>query len=181
MSFVQPTTTLSGRGIKLVPLALGHEAGLKAAAADGELWNIRVTSVPEPHETRGYIETALATANRLAFAVTRADTAEVLGSTSYHDIVPATQARRDRLHVVCRPLPAHSRQHHLQAADAEPCLRGRSTATSWAGARTTSTMLPSVPSSGWARARTASSAATHAPRRHDSRHGDVQPDFGRMA
>ena len=26
---------------------------------DGELWNIRFTSVPEPQETRGYIETAL--------------------------------------------------------------------------------------------------------------------------
>ena len=44
--------------------------------------------MPEPHETRGYIETALATGNRMAFAVTDAATGEVLGSTSYHDIVP---------------------------------------------------------------------------------------------
>ena len=29
------------------------------AAADGELWNIRVTTVPEPAQTRGYIEAAL--------------------------------------------------------------------------------------------------------------------------
>jgi len=87
MAFVEPVT-LTARGVKLVPLALEHEAGLKAAAADGELWKLRITSVPEPHETRGYIETALATENRFAFAVTDAASGEVLGSTSYHDIVP---------------------------------------------------------------------------------------------
>lgn len=86
MAFVEPVT-LEARGVRLVPLALAHEAGLKAAAADGELWKLRITSVPEPHETRGYIETALATDNRFAFAVTDAATGEVLGSTSYHDIV----------------------------------------------------------------------------------------------
>jgi len=87
MAFVEPVT-LEARGVRLVPLALEHETGLKGAAADGELWKLRVTSVPEPHETRGYIETALATANRFAFAVTDATSGEVLGSTSYHDIVP---------------------------------------------------------------------------------------------
>lgn len=87
MAFVEPVT-LEARGVRLVPLTLAHEAGLKAAAADGELWKLRITSVPEPHETRGYIETALATGNRMAFAVTDAATGEVLGSTSYHDIVP---------------------------------------------------------------------------------------------
>jgi RimJ/RimL family protein N-acetyltransferase len=88
MAFVE-SVTLEARGVRLVPLALAHEAGLKAAAADGELWKLRITSVPEPHETRGYIDTALATCNRLAFAVTDAATGEVLGSTSYHDIVPS--------------------------------------------------------------------------------------------
>ena len=87
MAFVAPVT-LEARGVKLVPLTLDHEAGLKAAAVDGELWKLRITSVPEPHETRGYIETALTTANRFAFAVTDAASGEVLGSTSYHDIVP---------------------------------------------------------------------------------------------
>ena len=64
MAFVDPVT-LEARGVRLVPLALEHEAGLQAAAADGELWKLRVTSVPEPHETRGYIETALTTAKLL--------------------------------------------------------------------------------------------------------------------
>ena len=86
MAFVDPVT-LEALGVRLVPLALHHEAGLRAAASDGELWKIRVTSVPEPENTRAYIESALQTSNRLAFAVTRTDTDEVLGSTSFHDIV----------------------------------------------------------------------------------------------
>ena len=91
MAFVEPVT-LQAPGAVLVPLALEHEAGLRAAAADGELWNIRVTSVPEPEHTRKYIEDALAmreAGNRFAFAVTEPGTGRVLGCTSYHDIVPA--------------------------------------------------------------------------------------------
>ena len=93
MAFVEPVT-LSGRGLTLVPLALAHEAGLRAAAADGELWNIRVTSVPEPEQTRQYIEDALAmreAGNRLAFAVLDSQSGTVLGSSSYHDILPSVK------------------------------------------------------------------------------------------
>ena len=91
MAFVEPIT-LAARGIHLEPLGLQHEAGLQAAAADGELWRIRITSVPEPHNVRAYIETALAAraaGHRLAFAVVDDATGKVLGCTSYHDIVPA--------------------------------------------------------------------------------------------
>ena len=93
MAFVEPTT-LSARGITLVPLDASHEAGLRAAAADGALWNIRVTSVPEPEQTLKYIEDALqmrADGNRFAFAVTNTASGEVLGTTSYHDIIPAVK------------------------------------------------------------------------------------------
>ena len=93
MAFVEPTT-LSARGITLVPLDASHEAGLRAAAADGALWNIRVTSVPEPEQTLKYIEDALqmrADGNRFAFAVTDTASGEVLGTTSYHDIIPAAR------------------------------------------------------------------------------------------
>ncbi|MDT7523218.1 GNAT family protein [Rhodoferax sp. TBRC 17198] len=93
MAFVEPVI-LSARGITLLPLALEHEAGLRLAAADGELWNIRVTSVPEPENTRKYIEDALAmreAGNRFAFAVTETATGKVLGCSSYHDIVPAVK------------------------------------------------------------------------------------------
>jgi RimJ/RimL family protein N-acetyltransferase len=90
---VAPVTLDDGR-VRLEPLGVQHEAGLRRAAADGELWTIRVTSVPEPDDTRGYIERALqgfAEGHRLAFAVLDATSREVIGSSSYHDIVPAVE------------------------------------------------------------------------------------------
>ena len=93
MAFVEPVT-LSAHGVTLRPLALDDEAGLQAAAADGELWKLRITSVPEPGHTRRYIEDALAmreAGNRFAFAVTDSATEQVLGCSSYHDIVPAVK------------------------------------------------------------------------------------------
>ncbi|HNR82125.1 MAG TPA: GNAT family protein [Ottowia sp.] len=93
MAFVEPVT-LRGHGLRLEPLALTHEAGLAAAAADGALWRIRVTSVPEPQETRAYIETALQmreAGSRLAFAVLDDASGRMLGSSSYHDILPAVR------------------------------------------------------------------------------------------
>ena len=93
MAFVEPVT-LEGYGLRVSPLALEHEAGLRAAAADGALWTIRVTSVPEPENTRKYIEDALAmreAGNRFAFVVQDADSGKVLGCSSYHDILPAVK------------------------------------------------------------------------------------------
>ncbi|MCF8160680.1 MAG: GNAT family N-acetyltransferase [Polaromonas sp.] len=93
MAFVEPVT-LEKNGVTLTPLTLAHEDGLRRAAADGELWNIRVTSVPEPENTRKYIEDALAmreAGNRFAFAVTETATGKVLGSSSFHDILPAVR------------------------------------------------------------------------------------------
>ena len=93
MTFVQPIT-LSAHGVTLAPLGLEHEAGLREAAADGELWRIRVTSVPEPDETRRYIDSALAArqkGDRFAFAVIEEASGALLGSTSFHDIVPAVR------------------------------------------------------------------------------------------
>lgn len=91
MAFVEPIE-LRARGVLLTPLTLAHEAGLRAAAQDGELWNIRVTSVPEPENTRAYIEQALAmreAGSRMPFAVVDEASGQLLGTSSYHDIVPA--------------------------------------------------------------------------------------------
>ncbi len=93
MKPVEPVT-LERAPVRLVPLGLEHEDGLKRAAADGALWNLRVTSVPEPEQTRAYIETALqgrAQGHRFAFAVLDAASGEPIGCTSYHDIVPAVE------------------------------------------------------------------------------------------
>lgn len=85
---VEPVT-LEFNGVRLEPLSLLHADGLRAAAEDGELWTLRITSVPEPHKVEEYIGTALDTDNRVAFAVIDAFTGAVIGTTSYHDIVPA--------------------------------------------------------------------------------------------
>jgi N-acetyltransferase len=95
---VQPVILGDGR-IRLEPLSLDHVDALKAAAADGELWKLRVTSVPDPEDTRGYVERALAMreqGNRLPFVVVDLENkGRIIGSTSYHDIVPAI----DRLEI----------------------------------------------------------------------------------
>jgi len=90
---VDPTVTLEGRGVRLEPMGRGHEGALKAAAADGELWKLTFTSVPEPEGTVAYIETALAdcaNGTRVPWVVRELSSGEIIGSTSYHDIIPAT-------------------------------------------------------------------------------------------
>ena len=81
--------TLELNGVRLEPLALRHADGLRAAAMDGELWKLRVTSVPEPHEVEDYITRAIEMRPaRFAFAVIEVATGAVIGTTSYHDVVP---------------------------------------------------------------------------------------------
>ncbi|RMX02700.1 N-acetyltransferase [Allofranklinella schreckenbergeri] len=94
MNWSVTPTTLNADGLRLEPLQLHHEDGLRAAACDGRLWELRVTGVPEPENVRAYIETALQMqqqGQRLPFAVIEAASGEVLGSTSYHDILPAVR------------------------------------------------------------------------------------------
>ncbi len=84
--------TLEGCGVRLEPLGHEHEAGLIAAATDGELWKLWFTSVPEPPHTRAYIDAALEgqrAAHMLPWAVRELATDAIAGSTRYHDIVPA--------------------------------------------------------------------------------------------
>ena len=93
MSFVQPVV-MRDRNVRLEPLGLEHAPGLADAAADGALWKLRITSVPEPQDTRAYIETALegrAQGHRFAFAVLDDVSGQVLGSTSFYDILPAVR------------------------------------------------------------------------------------------
>ena len=52
--------TLEGHGVRLEPLAESHRDGLAAAAADGRLWELWYTSVPEPDRTAAYIADAIA-------------------------------------------------------------------------------------------------------------------------
>ena len=86
--------TLSSTAVRLEPLTLDHVAGLEAAARDGELWTLRVTSVPAPGETEAYVAAALKgqdDGHMLPFAVRDLASGDVIGSTRYHDIVPAVE------------------------------------------------------------------------------------------
>jgi RimJ/RimL family protein N-acetyltransferase len=90
--------TLEGHGIRLEPLADEHQDELLLAAADGRLWELWFTAVPEPDQTRAYIASALAgqeAGHMLAWAVRELTSGRVIGSTRYHDIVPAL----DRLEI----------------------------------------------------------------------------------
>jgi N-acetyltransferase len=91
MNKPQPVT-LEDRGIRLEPLAYEHHDELLPAAADGKLWELWFTAVPEPHQTRDYIATALAgqeAGHMLPWAVRELGSGRVIGSTRYHDIAPA--------------------------------------------------------------------------------------------
>ena len=93
MKSVQPVA-LELHGVRLEPMAIDHTAALARAAADGALWQLRVTSVPAPGEEVGTIETALhmqLEGSRQPYVVRELASGEIIGSTSYHDILPAVE------------------------------------------------------------------------------------------
>jgi N-acetyltransferase len=76
--------------VRLEPMGAEHVDGLQAAASDGELWNLRITSVPAPGEAAAYIATALQgrqDGHMLPFVVRDIASGKIIGSTRYHDIV----------------------------------------------------------------------------------------------
>ncbi|WP_423973504.1 GNAT family N-acetyltransferase [Kingella oralis] len=87
--FLAPVT-LSANQVRLEPLALQHEAGLRQAVQDGELWKMLVTTAPAPENVAHYIQAALNT--RMAFAVVDETTGEVVGTTAFYQ--PDADIRR---------------------------------------------------------------------------------------
>jgi RimJ/RimL family protein N-acetyltransferase len=84
-------TTLEGYGMRLEPLTPDHHDALKAASADGKLWELWFTSVPEPDRVAAYIANALdgqAKGHMLPWVVRELETNTIAGTTRYHDIVP---------------------------------------------------------------------------------------------
>src|SRR5688500_17277400 len=82
--------TLEGHGVRLEPLAPGQAPALARAIADGRLWQLWFTTIPEPTAVDAYIATALsgqADGHMLPWAVRELTTGEIVGSTRYHDIV----------------------------------------------------------------------------------------------
>jgi N-acetyltransferase len=91
MIAIRPVT-LEDRLVRLEPLTAAHRDALAAAAADGELWRLWFTSVPEPGQTDSYITAALAgyaEGHMLPWAVREQTTGTIIGTTRYHDVVAA--------------------------------------------------------------------------------------------
>jgi RimJ/RimL family protein N-acetyltransferase len=90
---IQPQpVSLERSGIRLEPLTAQHRDEIARAAADGELWNLWYTGVPRPEETGAWLETALRGQHKghmLPWAVRDVASGKIVGSTRYHDIVPA--------------------------------------------------------------------------------------------
>lgn len=81
--------TLTGEHIVLRPLALSDRQALLDAAADGELWNLKVTVVPDERTVDAYLDTALqgrAAGTVMPFAIVERASGRVIGSTRFWKI-----------------------------------------------------------------------------------------------
>ncbi|MEM5456672.1 GNAT family protein [Paraburkholderia phytofirmans] len=81
--------TLTGKTVELRPLQRDHAQALLDAAADGQLWNMKLTVVPGPGSIDSYIATALegrAAGTVMPFVIVRRDTGALVGSTRFWKI-----------------------------------------------------------------------------------------------
>ena len=91
--FILPIT-LAGAHATLEPLTASHADGVKAAAADGELWNLWYTSVPAPDKVAEWLDIALDMRERqgaMPFIVRDNASGGVVGSTRYFNVDAANR------------------------------------------------------------------------------------------
>ncbi|HEY2815956.1 MAG TPA: GNAT family protein [Casimicrobiaceae bacterium] len=116
--FIEPVI-LTGRYAILEPLAREHEAAVKKAAADGELWRLWYTSVPAPDKTSEWLDIALDLRERqgaMPFIVRDRSNGQIVGSTRYFNVDPvnrrleightwyAKRAQRTAINTECKVL-----------------------------------------------------------------------------
>jgi RimJ/RimL family protein N-acetyltransferase len=84
---MQPT--LTGATVELRPLRQEHAQALLDAAADGQLWNMKLTVVPGPATIGGYIASALdgcAAGTVMPFVIVLRASGAIVGSTRFWKI-----------------------------------------------------------------------------------------------
>ncbi len=84
-----PTPLLAGRLVELRPLRRAHARALLEAAADGRLWDLKVTAVPDASTIDAYLDKALQgeqAGTVMPFVIVRRDTGAVVGSTRFWKI-----------------------------------------------------------------------------------------------
>ncbi|WP_175953298.1 GNAT family protein [Burkholderia sp. BCC0405] len=80
---------LTGERVELRPLASSDRQALLDAAADGQLWNLKVTVVPGPETIDAYLDTALqgrAAGTVMPFTIVDRASGRVIGSTRFWKI-----------------------------------------------------------------------------------------------
>ncbi|RKW71360.1 GNAT family N-acetyltransferase [Galactobacter caseinivorans] len=88
MTTLQPVT-LTGDLVRLEPLSLEHEEGLKEAVRDGELWRLWYTNIPAPEGMRAEIERRLGlqrSGSMIPFTTRAVRDERIIGMTSYMNI-----------------------------------------------------------------------------------------------
>ena len=97
--------TLTGTIVELQPLQLEHTAALLQAAADGELWNLKVTNVPGPDtiEARFFFSQDAVMLEDPATGSASANLGSLLAARGFRGTVTVAQGaaveRPSRLHI----------------------------------------------------------------------------------
>ena len=107
--------TIEGHGVRLEPLTSAHQSALAAAASDGKLWELWFTTVPAPEQTASYIADALKgqdAGHMLPWVVREMSSGAIVGTTRYHDIVPAV----DRVEIGWTWYAARWQRSHVNTA-----------------------------------------------------------------
>lgn len=115
MIAVRPIS-VEGYGVRLEPLSHEHNHQLAAAAADGKLWELWLTSVPEPEKTEAYVATALGgqrDGHMLPWAVRELTSGMDHWEHALSRYRTRDRSSRNRLHVVREALATEPRQHRL--------------------------------------------------------------------
>jgi RimJ/RimL family protein N-acetyltransferase len=108
-------TTLEGHGVRLEPMTPAHEPELAGAVDDGRLWELWYTAVPEPANVGRYVADAMVgreAGTMLPWVVRERESGRVIGSTRYHDVVPAA----DRVEIGYTWYGASWQRTHVNAA-----------------------------------------------------------------
>jgi RimJ/RimL family protein N-acetyltransferase len=85
--------TLTGTHVELAPLAREHAAGLREAAANGELWRLWYTAIPSPEGMEAEIERRLGLQEKgsmLPFTVIAKPSGRIAGMTTFMNIDPVS-------------------------------------------------------------------------------------------
>ncbi|WP_341503698.1 GNAT family protein [Gallaecimonas sp. GXIMD4217] len=126
--------TLEGKHVSLRPLIRQHRQALLDAAADGNLWELWYTSVPNEQRIDAYLEQALSDREKgsaLPFVVVDNLSGDIVGTTRYCNAVPehrrleigytwyARRCQRTAVNTECKALLLGHAFEHLDAIAVE--------------------------------------------------------------